>query len=209
MTRLRSQNNIKRRSKNRRPRDRILIVSEGKKTEPLYFNDLKDHYQLNMVEVKGSGSTPTSVVRKAKKISEEERKINGDDFNYVYCIFDRDIHTDFERAKELANNYGIITICSWPCFEFWFHLHFGYSRKPFDTSGGKTSSKNCSDELKKLLPNYNKNAVGIFQLLIDRLEDAKKNSIKALKDAKDTQNPDPSTEIHKLVEYLQFLAAER
>ena len=52
----------------REPYDRVLIVCEGKRTEPLYFQGLADRYRLNMtnIVVVGSGSDPRTVVRKAK-----------------------------------------------------------------------------------------------------------------------------------------------
>lgn len=53
---------------------RILIVSEGSKTEPLYFEDIRATYQLHSanVEVQPSqlGTAPIHVVRYARLLFE-------------------------------------------------------------------------------------------------------------------------------------------
>ena len=38
---------LKRRDHTRAPYDKVLIVTEGKKTELEYFNDLKKYYRIN------------------------------------------------------------------------------------------------------------------------------------------------------------------
>jgi len=54
--------------------DRILIVSEGSKTEPNYFNEIRQAYRLHTanVEVRPSqiGTAPVQVVQYAKELFE-------------------------------------------------------------------------------------------------------------------------------------------
>lgn len=54
---------------------RILIVSEGSKTEPLYFEDIRAAYQLHSanVEVQPSqlGTAPIQVVKYARHLFEK------------------------------------------------------------------------------------------------------------------------------------------
>ena len=42
---------LQRQNAKRKPYDKVLIVCEGEKTEPNYFNELKDHYEINTAKV--------------------------------------------------------------------------------------------------------------------------------------------------------------
>ena len=84
------------------PRSRVLIVCEGKKTEPLYFKFLIKKLGLTAAEIEISGdigSAPSSVVNFGKK------KIKSDpNFNYVFFVFDKDTHTDYDNALSSINS---------------------------------------------------------------------------------------------------------
>lgn len=207
MARPKSRNKLRRTPPRKDRKKRVLIVCEGEKTEPLYIKGLLQHYRWTMVAVKGLGAEPDFLVKQTKKIRSNEKKY-GDDYDAVFCVYDRDDHTGFEEAKSKAKDWGLTSIISWPCFEFWILLHFGYTRKPFDISGEKTPSQNCIKALQRIIPNYEKNSEGIFLELKSKLEDAKRYSRKALEDAIETQNFNPSTEFHKLVDFLQSLATD-
>ena len=193
----------------REPYDRVLIVCEGKRTEPFYFHDLAARHRLSManIEVVGSGSDPRTVVRKAKKLRTRESR-HGEKFDRVYCVFDRDEHATFEGACDEAGASGVKLAVSWPCFEFWLRLPFGFSRSPYARSGGKSAAQNCVEEVSRLLPGYAKGAHGVFGRLEEQLEEAKASAVRALSDAQDTRNFNPSTGIHELVDYLQSLKPE-
>ena len=204
---LRSPQKTRRKSSSREPYDRVLIVCEGKKTEPQYFRDLVDRYRLSTINIQivGEGSDPKTLVKKAKRLVREARD-KKDPYNNVYCVFDRDGHATFDSAcQEAKTSKTIQTIRSWPCFEFWLLLHFDYSRQPYSNSGGKTASQNCVEALKKKLNGYTKSEPGIFQRLEDKLNQAITNSEQAWTDAKDTGESNPSTEVHILVTYLRSL----
>ena len=71
---------------------KVLIVCEGEKTEPYYFEDLKSHYELNSanIEITGDcGSAPISIFEYANQRFQEEDRA-GDSFDRVYCVFDKD-----------------------------------------------------------------------------------------------------------------------
>ncbi len=115
----------------REPYDRVLIVCEGTKTEPQYFAGMVRHYKLSTANIKvvGQGADPLSIVKKAKELSRQERD-HEENYDVVFCVFDRDEHTNFETATAAANSSNLRLSRSWPCFEFWFLLHFGYTRRP-------------------------------------------------------------------------------
>lgn len=78
-------------------------------------------------------------------------------------------------------------------------------RRPYGPSGNRTASQDCVKDLKTHLPGYTKGKAGVYGVLEDRLETAKANAKRALADAKKARRPNPSTEVHRLVAYLQAL----
>lgn len=205
----RPRKQFSRRGPKREPYDRVLVVCEGERTEPLYFLDLAARYRLSManIEVVGIGADPKSVVSKAKKLCSRENR-HGEKFDKVYCVFDRDEHATFDAARDEAGASGVELATSWPCFEFWLRLHFGYSRHPYARAGGKSAAQNCVEDVKRWLPGYTKGADGVFGQLEERLEEAKGNAERASADAWATDDFNPSTDVHKLVDYLQSLKRE-
>ena len=197
---------LRRRGPKREPYDRVLIVCEGSKTEPLYFQALKDRSRLSTanVEITGSGSDPSSLVNKAKSLRDEEKR-RGDQYDAVYCVFDRDQHAHFNTASNEALSAKLKLARSWPCFEFWLLLHFVYRRGPYAPSGNRSAADNCVGDLQQHLPNYTKGNAGVFEALEDQMETAKSNAGRALLDVKATGRCNPSTEVHCLVAYLQAL----
>lgn len=198
----------RRRRRPRDPYDRVLIVTEGRKTEPLYFNELVAHYRLNTANVKvlpsTSGTDPRSVVKAALKERNDERR-QGERYDRVYCVFDRDRHAHFQSASKQAMDTDLWLARSWPCFEFWLLLHFRYSRSPYRDSQGKSPCDNCISDLTQHLGDYDKGTGGIFRQLMSRLERAKVYARQAMDDVGEHGESNPSTEVHELVEYLQEL----
>lgn len=184
----------------------MLVVCEGKKTEPMYFRSLIRRLRLSTanVEVVGSGSDPSQLVEKAKSLRNKEQR-RGERYDAVYCVFDRDEHAHFSGASNAAESANLKLARSWPCFEFWLLLHFLYSRRPYVRSGHGSPGQNCVRDLRKHMPNYTKGDAGVFEELEDRLETGKSNARLALADAEATGESNPSTEVHCLIAYLQAL----
>jgi len=94
----RSASAFRRREALREPYDVVLIVCEGKKTEPEYLRGLQKTYRLSSANIKivpgDRGNDPVSVVNFAL---EEHRQANGI-FDRVYCVFDRNGHANYEEA---------------------------------------------------------------------------------------------------------------
>ena len=202
---------LKRSEHSRAPYDKVLIVTEGKKTEPEYFNDLKKYYRIHSANIKidGSGdSSPESVVKYGKKLYEDERS-TGAEFDRVYFVFDKDTHLTYPQALDEIKRYRrrrkdtFFAINSVPCFEYWLLLHFIYTTEPFSATGRLSTADQVIRKLKKYCPDYDKSASALFTKLYDKLETAKVNAINALKAADQTETDIPSTRVHELVEYLQ------
>lgn len=198
---------LKRRGPRKEPYDLVLIVCEGAKTEPFYFQELCDHYQLSTANIKvipGEGNDPVSVVRTAKKQQKAETHL-GEKYDRIYCVFDRDEHANYREGCQHAEREKFVCALSIPCFEYWLLLHFVDSRAPYARTGGRTAAQNCEHDLKRHIPEYRKGQRGLFQRLLQQLPDAKIRAARVLADAHRTQEENPSTRVHELVEYLQHL----
>lgn len=195
-----------RRRPRREPYDRVLIVCEGEKTEPNYFSELVRYHRLSTanIEIEGEGSDPLSIVRKGMILQQKERR-TGEKYDRVYCVFDRDEHARFQEASRLAEQSGLCLSRSWPCFEFWLLLHFHYSRRPYVRSRNGSPADNCIRDLRRHWPEYRKAGDGVFLHLRPALEDARERADRARADARQTDEDNPSTEVHGLVEYLEGL----
>jgi RloB-like protein len=102
----------------------ILIVCEGKNTEPSYFR----HFRLQTATIKivGQGYNTESLVKEAKKWDEE-----GGSYDKVWCVFDADPNPinpkqaqKFNNAVKIAEQNGFGIAYSNQAFEYWLVLHF-------------------------------------------------------------------------------------
>lgn len=203
MVKKRALRSYKRPRAKKDPYKKVLIVCEGSKTEPNYFKGLKKHLKLtsaNIDIVEGDGkTTPMSIIKRACKKYNEEKRDSRDPFDKIFCVFDQNGHNDYPEAlrklyMKKYNKFEAIT--SVPAFEYWLLLHFKYTRKPFN-------SKEVLSCLKNKHPKYRKGDENIFEDFRDKLEVAKKNAARSLKDANSSETDNPSTKVHELVDYLQ------
>ena len=195
----------------RAPYAKVLIVCEGEKTEPFYFNSLRDYYRLSStnIEVTGeSGSSPLDVFNFAKHRYNEEKKA-GDPFDKVYCVFDKDNHDSYQQALDRIQrarpSKTYVAIPSVPCFEYWLLLHFTYLTRPYMPLDGNSASNQVLADLLGHYPEYRKGLDGVFEELFGNLEDAKSNASRGLIQAQEADTDNPSTYVHVLVEYLQHI----
>jgi hypothetical protein len=206
---------LRRKMSQRDSYDRVLIVCEGEKTEPTYFSDLIDHHALNTanVEVTGEcGSSPQCVLDFAiKKFKESTNE--GNAFDRVYCVIDRDGHEGYDNVVQKFDSIRpkatYILANSVPCFEYWLLLHHELLTKPYANLPGNSVGKQVLHDLKKHIPKYEKSCNGLFQELLPLLEKAKSNAKQALAQAKAVGTDNPTTKIHVLVDDLQSLHDQR
>ncbi|MGR3042477.1 RloB family protein [Vibrio vulnificus] len=206
-----AERELSRRKSKRSSYEKVLIVCEGEKTEPNYFNELVNHYKLNSanVAVDGNcGSSPKSVFERAKELAQiEERR--GDAYDRVYCVFDKDSHSSYAQTLVNIDNYKsnskFIAVTSVPCFEYWLLLHFQFSTKPYHSSGKSSIANQVIKDLKLFMAHYSKGDNAIFMQLLGQLEFAKQNAIRANRTANSNHTDNPTTLVHELVSYLQNL----
>lgn len=204
-------NKLQRRRSCRASYDKILIVCEGEKTEPLYFTELVQHYKLNSANVRINGqcdSSPKSVLNKAEQLAKIEKQ-KDDGYDRIYCVFDKDSHTTYEEtiqkiAAKKPNDifYAAVSV---PCFEYWLLLHFDFTTSPYHATPTSSIADSVLKKLKTVFPEYSKGKKGIFNDLIDKISIAKDNARRSMTHAKQHDSDNPSTNIHELIEYLQTL----
>lgn len=180
-----------RRVSSRSEKKKILIVCEGSRTEPEYFQAFRVPKQV--CDIQGSGNNTLSLVKQAKNLSEKE------DYSEVWCVFDRDSFpkTNVLGALRLAKKYGFKCAFSNESFELWYVLHFEY----LDTQ--ITRKQYCSKLSKHLGFTYSKGSQTIYKNLITMQSTAIKNAQKLLKEIRPEGTcpfeARPTTTVHELV----------
>ena len=83
------------------PYDRVLIVCEGKKTEPNYFEEIRQQLRLPTAHIvilpSENRTEPRQVVDSAV-----QEFLKTKEFEVVYAVFDRDDHLTYDDALTRA-----------------------------------------------------------------------------------------------------------
>lgn len=200
---------------------RILIVTEGSKTEPLYLEEIRAAHQLHSanVEVQSGhlGTAPIQVVRYAQQLFEEGdlyKGIRPKSYDQIYAVFDRDDHDSYFNALSLAqsldgklhNDDGqavcFKAIASIPSFELWLLLHYEDIQAPIHRD-------EVMDRLKQHITGYDKGAGGAFATTRDGLETATQRAQALAAKFNAYTAPESFTALHELVTLLTTLRARR
>lgn len=129
----------------------FLIAAEGSKTEPQYFSLFNNrHATIQIKCLKGGhGSSPPQVLKRMKTWLQENSLKDSDE---AWLVVDKDQWTDQQIMQlytwsQSKMNYGFAL--SNPKFEYWLLLHF-------EDGKGVYSSEQCSERLRRHLPDYDK-----------------------------------------------------
>ena len=197
---------IKRNRKIRKTKKYILFEFEGRnKTEEIYFKNFQSrNNEFNIKFAYGYDTDPVGMVKSLIDYIEKEG-VGLETEDRVYCVFDADIDLNKQKrineAIKLALEHSIQPIISIPSFEIWYRLHYSYTSKLYN------SNKELLKDLKKFIPDYEKNK-NIFNILKDKVDNAVKNCKKLeeeqIKNGKDIMSItcNPYTSVYKPVEYL-------
>jgi hypothetical protein len=213
----RQQKQLERKQGRRASFDRVLIVSEGSKTEPNYFREIRSAYRLHTanVEVQPSelGTAPVQVVQYAQALFENgdrHKNIQRRAFEKVYAVFDRDDHDSYYEALTLAASLDgklrndakqpvvFQAIASVPSFELWLLLHFEDIQAPINRF-------EVMRRLKLHMPGYNKGASDTFEMTCEQLSVANLRAERLAVRFTAHSDPEPFTAIVELVKLLTTL----
>jgi hypothetical protein len=213
----RQKKQLERKQGRRASFDRILIVSEGSKTEPNYFREIRATHRLHTanVEIQPSqwGTAPIQVVQYAQKLFEDgdrHKNVQRRAFEKIYAVFDRDDHGSYHEALTLAasldgklrndakQSVSFQAIVSIPCFELWLLLHFEDIQAPLDRD-------EVLRHVKLHIPGYDKGVSNAFHITSAHLAVATQRAERLAARYSARSDPDPYTSVVELVKLLTTL----
>ena len=200
----------KRREKTREKLVRFLIVCEGEKTEPHYFEALIKNCisTIREVIIEGEGRATVALVDRAKAIKQELERKNAMAFDRVWLVFDKDNFDDFNEAIRKAKKLGFQCAWSNEAFELWYLLHFAY----LDTGIGRNAYVEklqgfFREKMGDTDFEYKKGNPNIYRLLqkhgSEDLAISHANKLRASYEGTDYANHKPCTMVDKLVKELK------
>jgi hypothetical protein len=183
-------------------RRRILIVCEDSKSSCLYFRSFKIDPHRAEVRPVGTGMNTDSLVEEAIRLK-DKRETEHQPYFEIWCVLDRDNFplSNYARAFDLARKANIRIAWANEAFELWYLLHFNYH----DTGMSRADYKPRLDDC---LPQpYEKADGSIYENVFLHQATAIRNARRLEKHWRDLgerspQRQNPSTSIHKLVEFL-------
>lgn len=181
----------------------FIVVCEGTKTEPNYFESFRNLLPVNTIQLKiiGARDNTINIVDIANELSLQIKESVGIECE-SWAVFDKDSfrEDDFDNAIHRGLAVGVNCAYSNEAFELWYILHFNYhqhaaSRKDYE--GILTT---------QLGTEYKKNDPNMYLILKQKgsQENAIKWSIKLLENHSGItpSSANPSTTVYKLVEAL-------
>jgi hypothetical protein len=198
------ERDIKRHPPKRDPKFRILVVCEGRVTEPEYFKRYQHDTRNQRVHVKlaDESGVPLTVVQTAVRLLEEARneaKQQRDEnlrYDSVWAVFDVDEHPNLSKARALALKEGIEMAISNPCFELWALLHFQDQRAHVERDSVTSMLRNHIREYEKLLP---------YERLTPQYQNAvtRAKALDVAAEHHDECGRNPSTTVYRLTELIR------
>lgn len=198
----------------REPHPLILVVCEGKVTEPRYFEDFSALAKNPLLRVQAIGGygAPLQVVERAihekQSLARQARRTRDSfDAKYeVWAAFDLDDQAaTVSDALALAEQNGVNVAFSNPCFEVWGLMHFSpYARHSYHADAQRA--------LKEKLPGFchetnpTLDALALQPLYPDAVKYAQQAAAERERDGvRFGRLGNPSTTVYRLTErILQF-----
>lgn len=208
LKRLAKQNESQNNEDNRNIKVYFLIVCEGAKTEPNYFESfpLEIGNYVYDLSFEGGGISTKKVVEKAIEL----RDSSPQKYDRVWAVFDKDSFPSeqFNGAIQKAKANDIYCAWSNEAFELWYLLHFQYRNTPMSREDYKSAIEKSINNLissgKKF--KYKKNSEEMYSILSKYGNQTQATTwAKSLLSAQSTQNyssHNPCTTVFKLVEEL-------
>lgn len=186
----------------------VFVFTEGVLTEPTYLRlfqkvhrNGRGHLSARLV-VRPCGADPRRIVERAlneKRKAQRNRLAKNDQY---WAMFDRDQHSRFDEAIDLARSNGIHLAISNPCFELWGVLHHQDLNQP-------VSCQECQAILAKLCPDYGPRKTFGSEKLIRtcyRVAVDRADQLVARRAEEGMPGGTPCTTVHELTEAYRALA---
>ena len=188
-----------------------LIVTEGAKTEPSYFNSLKKTIERNnrkdKLRIEGQGMHTVELMERAKQLVRR----SGITYKHVWLVYDKDdfLAEEFNQVEKLCKDVTddeteYHAIWSNQCVELWYLLHFGFYQT--DIHRNEYFPK-LSGQLQKIGAGvYTKNRGDMFEVLLPYLDTAIANAEKLdeINKGRTPSDSAPGTQMFKMLKYFKF-----
>lgn len=201
----RDRSALRRRRPSIDPRPRLLVLCEGKVTEPNYLRGLARDSRNNLVEISkqlGVGVPKTLVERasaemKAAKREARRRQDSFLGYDEVWCVFDVDEHPRLPEAIIQARDNGVNLAVSNPCFELWILLHFRDQNAHLERGNAKHACRH-------LVPGQKDDVPAMEHLLAGYTDAVRRSTALEERHRRDgTSGENPSTRVHTLTEKIR------
>lgn len=189
-----------------------LIITEGTKTEPLYFQAIRDiinqkYRDRIQLDISGEGDNTLSLFERARE--RVAKSANG--YSHVWVVYDTD---DFpadhiNRTTELCcsettEETAYHAIWSNQCIELWYLLHFGFYQTDIRR---KVYGQKLTEQLNLIKAgSYSKNRPDMFEVLQPYMDSAIANAkrLDRINKGKTPASSAPGTKVFELIEVLRI-----
>lgn len=190
----------------------FLIVTEGERTEPLYFKGIQmlikeriggtvDVIGVPTIDIFGEGSSTGRLIEITERIVKEAKII----YQNIWVVFDKDDFEDFDEAIKSGENRGYKIAWSNQSFEYWLYMHFFYSDAALHRDEWNKKLDEIFSQYSLGEGGYRKNYENIYNIVdsFDGVNTAIKNAKRRMADFDDKKDLpskyDPGTKVHELV----------
>lgn len=205
-----------RRHEYKKPRaNSFLIVTEGERTEPLYFKGIQklikekiggmvDVIEAPEIDIYGEGCSTGKLIEAADCIVKKANIF----YQNVWIVFDKDDFEDFDQAIWEGIDKGYQVAWSNQAFEYWLYLHFYYNESALHRNAWISKLNDIFRQNHLGDGKYRKNYEDIYDQVnvYDGVNTAIKHAKRRMADFENGQRKpseyDPGTTVYKLVEAL-------
>jgi len=195
------------------PPQRHLIVTEGTKTEPLYFEAMKNVIESEegglyrgSITIQGMGY---SCLKLLQEVADDKEVCSS--YAHIWLVYDKDDFSadDFDNTMHRCTSLSVKdgpqfhALWSNQCIELWFLLHYDYMHADICRAQYiENLSKNLENGGKG---KYEKNRDDMFDILLPRLDTAMANAkkLRKLHKAKSPSKCSPGTAVYELFDMLK------
>ncbi len=193
-----------------------LIVTEGERTEPFYFEGIKrqiedkiggrvDVVAAPVIEIYGEGSSTGKLIELTERIVKEAKII----YQNIWVVFDKDDFEDFDQAIAEGMEKGYKIAWSNQSFEYWLYLHFYYSDSALHRDDWYEKLDGIFQQRRLGNGKYQKNYADIYNMMdsfggVDNAIKNAKHRMAGFRNGFDKPSEyDPGTTVHELVQELK------
>lgn len=185
----------------------IFIACEGKNTEPLYFENIKEieedkddyPFSITIYPDRDHDVNPKTDALGLVTVAIEA----NNEYNEVWVVFDKDGYTKHKEAFELARKNNVQIAFSSISFETWILFHFERNQTQFLKSANIISNKFVNNE--RYLVEYNKTGeFNVYPYISNRIDKAYQNAawIRKVNESDNIYDNNPYTDVDLLVKHL-------